>query len=336
MLIKAKTFEHYSSYTFNIPLTGGEKIYVKNQQKILSGDNLFSKTENRIKESYFLVDELGCKSSECYKYILCIDGSYIEKGEVLAEKASRNGLTVKQIVANVSGIVELERINKGFLDILAEEEEIDVKSNFSGIVLDILPGDHIDIASPASALDLSATTLFDEKLFGNMVFVNKGDKLTSEIPDIDLKGKIAWIGAYLPLNLALKTFQKGAKAILCYSMEYDDFKNLGLPIGVIEGFGKIHCDEKFLTELYKIDEKFVVIDGQENQFFIAKSEQKERIENEFFIKELLGAQVISRHSAHYGYIGTIVQTNDLNYVTVDFDKSGKSIVDLGSLDFIVM
>jgi ribosomal 30S subunit maturation factor RimM len=119
-------------------------------------------------------------------------------------------------------------------------------------------------------------------------------------------------------------------------MEYEDFKNLGLPIGVIEGFGKIHCDEKFLKELYKLDKKFVVLDSKENQLFAAKKEQKESRESGFFVKELLGSQVISRHSSHYGYIGTIVQINDLNYVTVDFGESGKSIVDLGSLDFIAM
>jgi len=336
MLIKARIFEHYNNYTFKIPLKGGERLYVKNQQRVLPGDTLFSKSENRIKESYFLVDELGCKTTECYKHISCIDGSYVEEGEVLAEKVSKNGLSVKQIVATASGVVDLERLSKGFLDILAEEEGSIIQSNFSGVVIDVLPASHINISSPASALDLSATTLFEEKLFGNMVFVNKSERLISEIPDIDLKGKIAWVGAHLPLNLALKAFQRGAKAILAYSMEYEDFKNLGLPIGIIEGFGRIHCDEKFLKELYKIDEKFVVLDGQETQLFIAKSEQREKVESQFFVKELLGAQIISRHSAHYGYIGTIVQINDLNYVTVDFGQSGKSIVDLGSLDFIVM
>jgi hypothetical protein len=336
MLIKAKIFEHYNKYSFKIPLTGGEKLYVKNQQKISSEDPLFSKSENRIKESYFLVDELGCKSSDCYKYVTCINGEYIEKGEILAEKKGRNGLTVKRIIAKTSGIVDFDRLNKGFIDVLAEEENITVKSNFAGIVTDVLPGSHIVINSPASALDLAGTTLFNEKLFGNLIFLNNGNEILSEIPDVDLKGKIVWVGSYLPLSLALKAFQKGARALLTYSMEYEDFKDLGLPVGVIEGFGKIHCDEKFLKELYKLNNKFAVLDSTENQLFAAKKEQQEKINRDFFIKELLGASVISRHSAHYGYIGTIVQINDLNYVTVDFGTSGKSIVDLGSLDFIIM
>jgi hypothetical protein len=334
MLIKARILEHYNNYNFKIPLIGGERIYIKNQQKITSGESLFSKTDNRIKESYFLVEELGCKSSECLRYISCINGSYVEKGEVLAQKASKRGLTVKQIVSGVSGIVDLERIKKGFIDILAEEEEITIKSNFSGTVTDVLPGDHININSAASVLDLSATTLFDEKIFGSMVFLNKEGGIMSDIPNIDLKNKIVWAGSYLPLTLALKIFKKGARAILTYCIEYQDFKDLGLPIGVIEGFGKIHCDEIFLKELYKLEDKFVVLDNAEKQLFAAKEQQREQSDREFFVKELLGAQVISRHSAHYGYIGSIVQINDLNYVTVDFDKSGKSIVDLGSLDFI--
>ena len=334
MLIKAKTFEHYNNYSFKIPLSGEEKLYVKNNHKVSLGDALFSKTDNRIKESYFLVDELGCRVSEAFKYISCIDGSYVEEGEELAQKQSKNGLTVKKIIATVSGIVDMSRLNKGFIDILAEEEEITVKSSFLGTITNVLPGSHIDITSPSSVLDLAATTIYDKKIFGNILFLTKEKEIISEIPNIDLKGKIVWVGAYLPLSLAFKVFKKGARAILTYSMEYEDFRDLGLPVGVIEGFGKIHCDEKFFAQLYKINERFVVLDGQENQLFIAKENQREQSEREYFVQELLGAQVTSRHSAHYGYIGNIVQINDLNYVTVDFGSSGKSIADIGSLDFI--
>jgi hypothetical protein len=334
MLIKAKTFEHYNNYSFKIPLLGGERIYVKNNQQISAGDSLFSKTDNRIKESYFVVDEFGCKPTEAYKYINCIDGSYVEKGEELAQKTSRNGLTVKKIVSGVNGIVDMSRISKGFIDILAEEEEMTVESNFLGTVSNVLPGSHIEINSPASVLDLAATTSYDKKIFGNILFLAKERDVLSRVPDVDLKGKIVWAGAYLPRSLAYKVFKKGARAILTYSMEYEDFRDLGLPVGVIEGFGKIHCDEKFFEQLYKMDKKFAVLDGSENQLFIAKETQRKKDERQYFVKELLGAQVISRHSAHYGYIGNIIQINDLNYVTVDFGISGKSIVDLGSLDFI--
>jgi len=336
MLIKARVFEHYNSYDFIIPLDGGERVYVKNNQRISIGENIFSKSENGIKESYFLVNDLGCKVSECIKYISCIDGSYVEEGHILAQKTVKNGLTVKQIVATVSGIVDLGRITNGFIDILSEEEDTVIKSNFSGTVNEVLPGSYISIKSPASALDLAATTILDNKLFGNIVCLNKENSMLSDIPNIDLKGKIVWFGSYLPRNLILKIFQRGAKAVLTYSMEYEDFKDIGLPIGVIEGFGKVHCDEKFLSELYKLDDSFVVLDGDENQLFIAKKEQKEKQTTGFFVKELLGAKVISRHSSHYGYIGVISQINDLNYVTVDFGNAGKSIVDIGSLDFVVM
>jgi hypothetical protein len=336
MLIKAKIFEHYNNYNFRIPLSGGERLYIKDNDKVKPGDKLFSKAENRIKDSYFLVDELGCSASDCMKYITCINGSYVGEGEILAQKTSSGGLTIKQIVTKDSGIVDLDRLDKGFIDILSEEEEVNIESQFSGSVIEVLPGSHISINSPASALDLAATTLFKEELFGDMVFLNKENKVISDIPDMDLKNKIVWAGSYLPIRLALKIFKRGASAILAYSMEYEDFKNLALPLGIVEGFGKIHCDDKFLKELYKIENKFVVLDNEEDQLFIAKQEQKEKQSKEFFVKELLGSQVISRHSAHYGYIGTIVQINDLNYVTVDFGTSGKSIVDLGSLDFISM
>jgi len=336
MLIKARILEHYNNYSFKIPLSGGEKLYVKNQQKINLKDPLFSKSENRIMDSYFLVDELGCKTSDCFKYITCIDGSYVDEGEIIAQKTSSNGLTIKQIKVKESGIVDLARINKGLVDILAEEETVTVESNFSGIVNDVLPGSYISINSPASALDLSTSTLFEEKLFGSLIFLNKENEVIHKLPDIALKEKIVWAGAYLSLDLAMKIFKKGAKAILTYSMEYDDFKGLGLPIGVIEGFGKIYCDQKLLTEFYKLDNNFAVLDGEEKQLFILESKQAGTTEKNFFVEGLLGSYVISRHSAHYGCIGQIIQINDLNYVTIDFGVNGKSVVDLGSLDFISM
>lgn len=336
MLIKAKLFEHYNTYDFSIPLKGGERINVKTKENVSPGDLLFTKEENRIKESYFLIEELNCKLRDCSKYIECIDGAYVDKGEILAQKKSKNGLTVKQVISGSSGIIDLDRLKEGFIDILSEEETSEVHSQFSGLIKDILPGSYIQIQSPVSALDLVGTTLFEEKVFGEIVLLTKGEQVISTIPDINLKDKLVWAGPYLPNNLALKVFKKGAKAIITYCMEYEDFKNFKLPIAVVEGFGNIHCSEKFLKEIYKIDGNFAIVDPGENQLFIIKDEQKKSDSESFFVKELLGATVISRHSAHYGYIGTIVQVNDLNYVTVDFGKSGKSIVDIGSLDFITL
>jgi hypothetical protein len=334
MLIKARLFEHYNTYDFSIPLKGGESIKVKTNQNVSPGDLLFTKEENRIKESYFLIEELNCKIKDCPEYVKCIDGEYIGKGEILAQKKSKNGLTLKQVISGKSGIVDLDRLKEGFIDILSEEEKTEVQSQFIGVIKDILPGSYIQIKSCVSALDLVGTTLFEEKIFGEVVLLTDDEQVLSSIPDIDLKDRVVWAGPYLPNNLALKIFKKGAKAIIAYSMEYDDFKNFKLPIAVIEGFGNIHCSEIFLKEINKLENKFVIIDPSEKQLFAIKDKQKQSEKDGFFVKELLGATVISRHSAHYGYIGTVVQVNDLNYVTVDFGKSGKSIVDIGSLDFI--
>ncbi len=336
MLIKARLFEHYSTYNFSIPLKGGERINVKTKENVSPGDLLFTKEENRIKESYFLIEEFNCKLKECSKYIKCIDGSYVEKGEILAQKKTKNGLTVKQVISGNAGIIDLDRLQEGFIDILSEEEKSEVHSQFSGIIKDILPGSYIEIESSVSALDLVGTTLFEEKVFGEVVLLTNDEQVISTVPDINLKDKIVWAGPYLPNNLALKLFKKGVKAIITYCMEYEDFKNFKLPIAVIEGFGNIHCSEKFLKEINKIDGNFAIVDPDENQLFIIKDKQKKTDNQSYFVKELLGATVISRHSAHYGYIGTVVQVNDLNYVTVDFGKSGKSIVDIGSLDFITL
>lgn len=336
MLIKANILEHYNNYLFTIPLSGGENIYIKNGQKIELGEAILSKKSNGINESFFLVDELSCNAKDCMKYITCIDGQYVEKGDVIAQKSRPSGLTIKQIVVTQPGIVDLSRLNKGFVDILGEENDSIVESNFKGTVVEVLPGSHIAVNSPASALDLVATTLFDEKIFGTMTFLNRDLEQLQDIPDVNLKGRIVWADSYLSLNSILKLFQKGASAVLVYCMEYDDFRIVGLPVGVLEGFGKIHCDRVLFEQLLKLEGKFVVLDGQEKQLFIAKDRQDGMEKESYFVQGLLGSTVISRHTAHYGHIGNITQVHDLEYVTVDFGISGKAIVNIGSLDFITL
>ena len=335
MLVKSRIFENYDSYDFKIPLHGGETIYVKKSQRVNDSTKIYASSENSITESFYLVEELGCSPEDCIKTVNCVDGEYIDKGDNLASYTKRDGLTRKVVISNCSGIVDLSRIEKGFIDILGEESSVVFESNFSGVVKDVMPGSNITITSPATALDISATTIFDEKIFGQLHILDDGKTIPSGVDKkLDLKGKVVWAGPYLSIYLAYKLFQRGASALLTYAMEYEEFRKLGLPVGVVEGFGKVHCDEYFVKEFLKFNNHFVVLDGDEKQLFVAKDHQDGNVDSTYFVEGLLGSKVISRHFAHYGHIGIVTQVHDIDLVTVEFSNTGSAMVDIGSLDFI--
>jgi hypothetical protein len=334
MEIRSRLFEKYPEYTFSIPLKGTEKIFVKKGSSIKEGTKLFESFDSSLKKSIYIPKTLNCKVENSSKYITKIDGEYVEEGEILAEKVSAGGLTVTEIVSPVSGILGLSRANSGYIDIFGEESNVIFESDFEGLVNDINPSDGLLITTNAVCVDAVATTKVDSKFFGKLEILEDGNSIVTEkILGDDYRGKIVWVGPYLYDRVAVELFERGAVAILTYAMSFNEFRNIGLPIGVLGGFGNVHCDPLFIKQLNTLKGKLVILDGQENQLFvIAKNDEKN---NGWFVDNLINQQVISRAVSNYGYIGKILEIQeDSNYALVDYGKKGKSLTHIGSLDFI--
>jgi len=129
--IRSRLFEKYENYTLNIPLRGEDKVLEK-KDRVGIGDDFLEKTGSSVKKTIYLPTVLHVKSEDSEKYLVCMHGEYIEKGEVIAKKTSSGGLTVIDLTSPVSGILDLSRIKQGYVDILGEERKSIVKSNFEG------------------------------------------------------------------------------------------------------------------------------------------------------------------------------------------------------------
>lgn len=342
MIIRRKLFEKYADYIFQIPLNDKDRVYVEPGQNVKDGDSLYITTKNSIKHSLYLPDELNAKLQNIEQYLTCIDGEYVEKGESLAEKVSSNGLFANKLLAPSAGLVDLSRIQTGFLDILGEEGEYVVESKFMGQIQDVNPVDGITIKADAYALDLMAMSNIQEKqetknACGEFVFLGDGKELKYKADEEDYQNKVIFVGKYLHPSLLQDLFEKGASFVLTGAMDYESFRNQALPIGIINGFGDIYSSDDLIKKLKTFEGEFVVLDWKESQaFFISDKVLIEDLTRGAFVRNLVGNTVISKASSNYGMMGKIVDVQEGGeYVTVEWSRNDtRTIANLLSLEIV--
>lgn len=335
MILRHRLLENYEEYTFKIPVSSRDRVLVKGGDRVEEGTEIFLRKGNYVRHSFFLPDQLNCSIQNIPDCIACIDGELIGEGDILAEKVVSGGLTVKRLIAPSSGIVDLTRARHGYIDILGEEQESLVKSTFDADIVDVNPLDGITFKTSALALDLiSISNTQSITLAGEFKTINTGKDVKLKGEDTSYEDKIVFVGKHLHHGLLKDLFEKGAKFVLTYSMDYQDYRNQGLPIGIIGGFGEIFSGEKFLQELSALEGCYAIVDFEECQVFFLKDTKKLGKKESVFVKNLVGSKIVSRASGSYGMNGEIVEVEGSGYATVEWENGGRSIVSLGSMEFV--
>ena len=341
MIVRRKIFEKYEEYKFNMPYKTGDKVKVKSKDKIKEGTELIVRRGSHIKNSFFLPEKIDVETKRLSEYINCIDGEFVNKGDVLVEKVMAGGLNVKKIVSPSQGVVDLSRLSSGYLDILGEESEIVVKSTFKGLVEGIDPVEGINIVSSAWALDLLCISdsltrpKSERKVFGEFVVIGDGRDLVLQAQDSDYQDKIVFVGKYLHPELLYDLFEKGALFVLTYSMDFEDFRKQGLPVGVIGGFGEIYSSKSITQLISSMNGKFVVVDYDESQMFFITQDKKYYTKEPLFVESAAGSMVLSRSLSNYGMLGKILSMEEEGlYANVEWEGGQRSIIGLGSVEFV--
>ncbi len=333
MQIRSRLFEKYDNYKLEIPLREGDRVLAK-QGKVKPGDNLLENLIYPLKKTVDVSRVLGCKPEESRKYMLKLDGEYVEKGEIIARKTSSGKLNVLQLISPVGGVIDLGRIKSGYLDILGEQAYSLIKSDFSGTIESIDPLSGLTISTTSVVVDGVVSTNSKAKLFGKLEVLGDGYTILNEnCLDEDYRGKIVWVGPYLYEKVALQLFERGAVGIITYAMSYEQFRELTFPVLILGGFGFVHCDNEFLKRLLVFKGRLAMIDMKENQLFIISDSD---IKNtEWFVTEYFNQKVISRSVSTYGYIGTVVSyEEETSNLLIDFGKRGRSLINIGLVDFV--
>ncbi|MHC1716981.1 MAG: hypothetical protein AB9915_03830 [Candidatus Dojkabacteria bacterium] len=343
MIIKRKILEKYNNYTFSISYKLGDKVLVSNNEKIQKGISLIERRNSNRKHSFYLPEQIGCTVATVLESLSCIDGEFVRKGETLAQKTTAGGLRVKKLVAPSPGIVDLSRIESGYLDLLGEENVTIINSSFVGDVQSVSPMDGLVINSSSMALDLvSVSDMFDsknvsseKKIVGEFVVLSEGKDLRLHSTEESYQDKIVFVGKYLHIELLYDLFEKGAAFVLTYSMDYEDFRRQGLPVGIIGGFGEIYSSSKLLSAISSMSGKFVVVDYSESQMFFIMDEGSNNRVNDMFVKNLNGSIVRSLLLSNYGMVGTVASAEEEEgYISVEWENGSSSMVSIGAVEFI--
>ncbi len=341
MIIKHELITKYASYQFKIPYGVRDKVLVRVGDIVKPRDELLERRDNTKAYSIFIPSLLDIKIKEIPEYINCIDGEFVNEGDVLVEKPNQGGMTVAKLVAPTEGVVDLERIGSGYLDILGEEGDSVSRSTFNGEVLDINLVDGLVIESSASAMDIKILSKMyqrdePEKIIGEFVVVGDGNTLQVRADDADYSNKIVFAGKYLHTSLLQDLFERGAAFVLAYSMEYEDFRKQTLPLGLIGGFGEISCSNSIVSLLTARNGDLCTIDLEESQiFFLSDRREESSVQKSAFVQNAIGSMVRSLSPANYSMLGRVSAIeDDRAYISVEWENGSKGIIEIGSVEFV--
>lgn len=341
MIIRHELITKYDSYQFKIPYGVRDKVLVKVGDTVKPGDDLVERKDNAKAYSLFVPNQLNISIKEIPQYITCIHGEFVNEGDVLVEKPNQGGLTVAELVSPVEGVVDLDRIEAGYLDILGEEGESTSRSTFAGKVIDINLVDGIVLESSASAMDIKILSKMyqkeePEKIIGEFVVVGDGNSLQLRADDTDYSNKIVFAGKYLHTSLLQDLFERGAAFVLAYSMEYPDFRKQTLPLGLLGGFGEISCSNSIMSLLAARNGELCSVDLNESQiFFLSDKKENMKTKESSFIQNAVGSFIRSLSPGNYSMLGKVLGIEeDRAYISVEWENGSKGIIEIGSVEFV--
>lgn len=297
-----------------VPLESSVEILVDVGDKVKVGLPLYKVSSKQVAEAHYLPQVLGVKVERCRDYLGRVGGEYVSKGDLLAEKLAAGGLITKRVYAGVDGIVSTQRIASGFLDILSESEDRTISSHIDGVIKSIILNSHIGIQASGVQLPYQLSKDFEKviqhkggQLLGKFMAIGTADQIPSKRElDDDYEGMVVFTGKQLHRDLALELYRRNALAIVTYSMFYEDFRQLELPIIVLAGFGNLKMSSELDKFLNDSSESYVVIDAPGQMLKFAMQNDNELL-NKYFtdISSLGEASVQILDVVRYLQTGTI-------------------------------
>jgi len=225
------------------------KSSLKEGDVFVQGATLFEVEKRKRLTSYSLPEDLGTSAKGSRDYVSRIEGEYLSKDDVVAERLVSGGLVSKRILSDYDGIVSLKNIDLGYVDILSELGVERQVASFNGIVKNRDIGRGLGVETDVCNIPLFYSNASSEKenYWGSFEIIADTESLPASrnMPD-SLEGKIVFAGRFLYPELAKELFKRGAKFILVGSMNYDDLKTLDIPVGILTGFGNMFFDSIIL------------------------------------------------------------------------------------------
>jgi hypothetical protein len=243
----------------------GLKVEIKKAQKVKKDTIIASGEMACEKERIDISSLLGVKPQDSRKFISCLNGERVSRGDKLVHKRKSVMRKEKTIIAPISGIVNLEEIDAGILTIMDVAKEATVNSSVNGTVVSVIKNKQVDIL--CKVLRVYPFAIFGPNVQGELFYLDeKQDKI--EIGE-NLKDSIIAFNFSPNVQLLRKLAMVGVSGIVVGGVNSNILANVnssglwGMTICIVEGIGNIPIDKKFLTFITKNDGYLCLLDSKE-------------------------------------------------------------------------
>jgi hypothetical protein len=332
-----KIVQRVSKYSLPIPFRGKVEVKLDKGQTVKPGDLLFTRSLKKIKRSYYLPKELGVAVNKAEDHVARLNGEYVTAGEILAERLAGGGLIVRKIHAGEDGIMSLQRLNKGYIDILAESETMEVYSDFRGTVekIDMGHGMYVNTSiwmMRTTALMKSSKDEFDSVYAGKFEQIGDGSSIyvAKDLKE-SYSGKIVFAGRFVYPDLVRELYNRGAELVIAYAMDYDDYVLLADPVILLGGFGNLAFDSYWQKSISAMFGSFCVVDVVKGAVMWADNGQfmnQNPHEVESLVVPVLknGMDVMCMDVDEVNRVGKVIEITDDGFLTVEFTDGQRKLL----------
>lgn len=300
-----------------VPFNGKASNIIEKGKLVRPRDLLFIREYKKVLDVYNLGLELGIRHEKASEYVSRIDGEFVTVGEVIAERIVRGGLAVKKVIATHDGVISLEKISNGILEILSEHVKEDVESQMIGRVVDVDHNEGITLEGSGIVFSVPHSNIKDT-IGGVWEVIGDGTSIYSERDlTADYEGKIVFLGRYAYSALVNEAFKRGARAVAVFSIDYSEFASITQPVFVLGGFGNLAYDFRYQKLFSCMDDTFVSA-SFDTLVWVDKGQYlpkggKEIVSGKVKVNDLV--RIID--PARYSQVGRVVDdSNDDGYYTI--------------------
>lgn len=321
-----KKFEE--EYRFKREIPEGLVVNVEKGQKVRSDSVLASGEVFSEKSRIDLSTALGVKPGLTKKYLECLNGERVQKGDRIAYKGG--GVVGKdhKVVAPKSGVINLSGIDAGIVRILGVAKESTIYTGVTGRVVSVIKNKQVNVLT--EVLRIKTFRIFGRSIQGELFHINDekvklGTNLSESIILLNFEVRKEYLR-----ELAMV----GVQGIVAGSIDSSLLSLVtkeglwGMTLCLIEGFGSIRMGETLLSDLRKSDGKLCLIDDKDKELVLTgiSDTKTSKHKGGVFIRNVkVGDSVQVFDNRNWGVYGEVEEISG-DFVKVIILKGGKKVV----------
>ena len=271
---------------------------------------------------------LGCQPHEVKQFMVKPIGEHVEKGELLAMRATFFGLFKTRIESPMSGTIESVSDVSGQVVMRGAPVPVDVKAYIDGKVVEADEGEHVTVEVTGSFIQ--GIFGVGGETYGRIVVASKtpDDILDENSFTEGMKGAVVAGGSLITYDGLQKAIAVGVNAVVVGGFDDADLKKflgfdlgvaitgheeLGLTLVLTEGFGQIPMADKTFALLKECEGKNASVNGATQiragvmrpEIIVARDEEASMKENEAKLILDIGTRVRVIREPYFGMFGTV-------------------------------